>query len=263
MEGYPKNNVTLGKDHGCACGENCSCGSSCTCGASDFKDAEIYSYSFPKHIPSEFVDMWEKEREERISAGVNPLLYAKMFRVQTQLMHTRFPLSMWYDARAEGLNIKGATRGFTDNFSEKVSGLRSSFSTAALNFVEAVKEKEAVFESKIKPIWNNFDSKSQEFAVATNQKVENWRESTNALAHDTEMKVESLKESAKSTFEDVSDRTTGAMDSMKAKFSVGDLSTKAAEEVERNRRMDEKIDPMVAARLGPVQRELLDSMKAN
>jgi len=263
MERYPKNNVTLGQDHGCACGSNCTCGTSCTCGPSDFKDAELYDFSF-RRVPAEIIEWEEKERQERISDGVNPLLYAKLFRCQTELMHRNVPLSLLNDARAEGVYLKESSRGLASSFSGRFWEWRASFSSSIQHLIDSIVAKEAELEARAKPVIDNFDSKSRDFALATNQKLDNWKISSASLAHDAGRKMDNLKDSAKETVELVGDKTSIKLDGVKLKLNLGgDPSSRAAEEKERARRMDETVDPLVASRKGSVQRELIHSMKAN
>jgi len=263
MEGYPKNNVTLGQDHGCACGSSCTCQSSCTCGASDFKDAEIYEYSLPRRVSAEFIELEEKERQERIAAGVNPMLYARIFRCQVELMHRHVPTSLLNDARSGVLSMKASSRGFASSFSNKFSGLRTSFANFANSWLESAKEKEAELEARAKPIINDLDARSQEFAVATNQKVEALKSSSTGLAQDAGNKLGDIKLSLRESAEFVGDRASGSFEDLKNKLNLNvDPSSRIAEERERARRMNEKVDPLVAARMGPVQRELIQTVSS-
>jgi len=263
MEGYPKNNVTLGQDHGCACGSSCTCGKNCTCGPSETLEAEIYDFSLSSRASPEFIEAEEKERQERIASGVDPLVYGKLFRCQTELMHRGVSTSLLNDARARVLSVKGSSRGLTESIGEKISGMRASFSTMAHNIVETIKTKEADLESRSKPIIDDLYSQSQVFAVATNQNVENLKWTSASIAQDTGKKVEEAKESMIKSAESVGLRASGTLEEVKTQFNMGNPSSRAAEEKERARRMSDTVDPMAAARLGRVQAELINSVQSN
>lgn len=54
--------------------------------ASKAVDREIYTISLPRRIPREIRDMEETERKRRMQEGVDPIMMAKMARVQRDLL---------------------------------------------------------------------------------------------------------------------------------------------------------------------------------
>jgi len=267
MESYPKSS----RNGTCACGTNCSCGSNCQCGNDSLLSPELYELSFPRRVPSDILDMIETERQDRISSGINPLLYAKIFRCQTELMHKYIGTSLLNDTRGEFTSIKGSTRDMASNLSGKMHGVGENIS----NYV---KEKEARLELRAKPIIAKLDANFLEFSLAINKKFAAWTNSSNNLArdaaaaqeevslaahHKADKIKESLVESGKEIREKVADVTTSASDifeEMRGKFGV-DLSSMAAEEHERSRRMKEKIDPLIDGRKHRMEDELLLTVK--
>jgi len=256
MEHFPKNNVNLaqGKElaHGCACGSNCTCASNCTCGPADFKDADIWEYSLPRRVSAEFIEAEEKERQRRSLSGVSPLVYARLFRCQTELMHKHIPTSMLNDARSQALSIKGASLRLSSALSEKFSGVKSSLANMAHNL-----------EVRSEPVIDDLYARSQIFAVATNIKAKDMQATSAQLAEDSNKKMGEMTSTLRESAEIVGDRASSSFEDMKAKLNIGvDPSSRIAEEKERARRQNEKIDPMVAARLGRVQGELVQSVKS-
>jgi len=224
-------------------------------------DAEIYTYTFPPRVSAEFIEMEEKERQDRISRGVDPILYAKIFRCQTELMHRHFPTSWLNDARARGLSLKGTSLNVASSISEKLSALPSQISAMAHNLFDSVKGKEAELEARAKPIIDHMDARSLEFSLAANQKVEDWKWASHGIAQDANKKVDGLKESLRESAEFVGEKTSVVVEDVMTKLNLSvDPSSRAAEEKERVRRMNEKLDPMTAARLGRVQAELVQTV---
>jgi len=263
-----------------ACGTNCSCGSNCQCGThSSDLSPELYELNFPRRVPADILDMIESERQERISSGINPLLYAKIFRCQTELMHSHIGTSLLNDARAQVTSLKGSTRDTASSFSGKMHQVGEVISNFTHRIVESVKEKEAELEIRVKPIIENFDHQALEFSLATNKRFAEWTHKSSDIAHDVieaEHEValaahhkvnkfaESLKESGKEVRAKAADISASASDivsDMKDKFTGIDISSIAAEEKERSRRMSEKIDPLVDGRKHRMEDELLQNIK--
>jgi len=268
MESYPKSSRT-GK---CACGTQCSCGSNCQCGDSSDLSPELYEFSFPRRAPAEIIELEEKERQDRLSTGVNALLYAKIFRLQTELMHKNIPTSLLNNARSSLLSAKETTRDASSSLSEKMQYMGERISTGLHSLVGSFKGKEAELEARAQPIIADIDKRTQEFSVSTNNFVKDARESLGEISEDinvaTREKAGYMKTALKESAKEISDKSTdfavatnNLVGDIKDKIMGPDIASMAMEEKERARRMAEKVDPVIEGKRHRVESELLTQVK--
>jgi len=267
MEGFETKHYA----HSCACGANCACVSNCQCGPAEASDLDVYDLSLPRRVPAEILEMEEQERQFRMSKQADPVLYAKLYKVQTELMHQNIPTTLLNDVRSEVLGAKQETRQRASSFSDKMQELGEKISGFASGLIDSMKIKESEIEAKTKPMIDQLDEKSQQFAVSVNQRLNNWKDASIDLARDvdekksdlslkTSQKIDELQENLRSSATMVTEKASTAMGELKGKLGAMDPSSMAAEEKERALRMNAKVDPMVDARKAVVQRELMNSV---
>jgi len=216
-----------------------------------FIDSDYFATTQATKLPySELTLLEEKERYERMNAGVDPVLMANMFRVQTELMHKHIPTSLYNDARASAARTQYNLRESAKDLSEKASTVGTRVSSAAHSLVESAKENFDYAKGKIIDVVKDFDKAQEEFAVETNEGMHKF---FGSLSKSTEEIVEKTSEFSKSTnglMSDISDNLTGLkIDSM------------ASEEKERARRISEGVDPVTEGKKHRVESELLHSVK--
>lgn len=276
MESYPKNNMTLSSGS-CACGTNCSCTTNCQCGSSDEIETDLYDFAY-KTRSSELLDMIEKERLERIKLGVQPLVYAKLFRCQTEMMHKNIPTSVMNNARAQMLYMKESSMEVASSASEKMMTIRDKIVTMASNLISAAIQKETELEIRATPYIQDIDAKAQKISMDINTSVKELKKDfndtimefnqvqkdyTTFVDEKTHELSVGLTESVKMVDEkstEFSVATNQVVEDIKDNFVGPNISSAAAEEKEKIRRMGEKIDPVVEGRKHRVESELLSKM---
>jgi len=211
------------QQHDCPCGSNCSC-ANCTCGSTkdnNFQEAEKVNISFPRTSNYELDQIENKEREERVSHGVDPILMGKHHKLQDELL---------------------ASNTTTTTTTLPTLPSSSTISHAA----EVVKDKASHLMSS----------------------------TTETASHLMSSTTETASHLMSSTTETVSHLTGNMMGKMseyvevaKEKIGMADPTTIAsitrAEEAERVRRMNEKVDPIIEGKKHRVETELLKNVKTS
>jgi len=173
-------------------------------------------------------DLEDSERADRMKRTVDPLWMSKWHGVQTELLSDTKGISFLNNAKASFTSTKFALREIPKNISEKVS-----------SYVDYATEK-----------YKEFDHAQQEWTVETNVKVNKMMGNLNASAEEITERAEDFSVNMNALVTDVQDRFTGL-----------DVSSIAAEEKERARRVNEKVDPLVEGRKHRVEDQLVHSIK--
>jgi len=174
----------------------------------------------------------EAERSERMNVKVDPVLMANRLKVQDELLRKNFGKTMSNNFSASMTRGKYNLRESSKDFSEKVS-----------DFVDSAR-------GKMTDVYNQIDKAQEDFAVQTNEGAKKFMDSLNKSSEAIGRQSTEFSVQANNLAQDIKDAFTGV-----------DMSSAAAEEKERLRRMNEKIDPVVEGRKHRVEGELLSSVK--
>jgi len=197
------------RSHNCTCGSNCTCGDNCQCGSGNDLDL-----------------LEEKERQDRIAHGADPILLGKLHKVQQELTHQ--PNAMLASLNSTAGIVKEKAQVFINNVDTESlkKGAQSAVNTTTSTF-------------------ENLMSKVDTAAI---------KETAFEWTHATTDAISSLTGG-------VMHRASEYMEVAKEKLGMGEPSITALEEKERLRRMSDKIDPMMDARKHRVEDELLQNVK--
>jgi len=210
-----------------------------------------YTICLPRCVPADILELEEREREERISAGVDPMMMARVFRCQTELMHKHIPTSWMNDARANlsrgYFHTKEGAKEKASDFGEKMTDFKDRVVTAA-------KDTGHKIETKVKDLLDKSDELSQKFASETNKKVDEMKKSLQSSARDVDNAQREFSVQTNSIASDLTDK-------IKEKYNGEPTSVDSLEEKERARRINEKIDPVIEGKRHRVESELLAQVK--
>lgn len=225
-------------------------------------DGYVWEYKL-RTVPKEIIEMEEKERQWRMSHGVNPMMFTRLFRVQTELMHKHIPTTYWNDAKASLsstiFTAKEATRERASSFSERFNNFAERAHDVAVNLTHTAGE-----------MIHQLDVKSQEFAVNTNHKVDemtaslsrsiqNIDERQEEFSVATNEKAAEMKEDIKESAQEIREESSELYSETKGK--MGEIRTTVAEERERARRMNSKQDANLIEKRHTITEELLNNIK--
>lgn len=229
-------------------------------------DVEYDGYTWEwklRTCPKEIIEMEEQERQWRMSRGINPMMYARLFRVQTEMMHRHIPTTYWNDAKASFsstfFTAKEATKGKASIISEKWNGLQERAHDVAVNLQHSAAD-----------IIHQLDLKSQEFAVNTNHKVDEMKTSLSKSVQNLDEKQEEFSVATNEKASEVKEVLSESVSEIKSdaselysetKGKMGEIRTTMAEERERSRRMNTKQDPSLIEKRNIVTEDLLNNTK--
>lgn len=234
---------------------------------------EVYEWKWTYNY-EKVHQMEEEERQWRIQNGVDPLLMGRLFRCQTELMHSHMGTSFLNNAKATWngsiLNIKESTkekaqqitegtRERANSFSEKMHGMYESASQYMGNLAESAKE-----------IIHEIDVKSLEFSLSTNAKAEQIKGALSRSSQNLDQKSEEfaintnrissdVKENLSEVSHELSKDTRLIVD--ETKKIGGEIKLSAQEERERLRRINNKEDPSLTEKRHIIESDILSSVK--
>jgi len=236
-------------------------------------NTEVYDLTLPRKASDELIWAQETERLERMNSGVDPLMMGKLFKCQTEMMHKNIPTTLLNDARSTtsstmmdlsetATSMKSTAQDTASSLassvqdtasvaSEKLSAVRERASSITQSIIENVKETSQMVMEKIGEVAKDIDRAQEEFAVNTNNSFNKMVQSITSSTNQVVEKSSEFSVATNELVEDVTDKINGV-----------DISSAAAEEKERLRRANEKIDPIVEGRKHRVEDELLHTVKS-
>jgi len=84
-----------------------------------------YTVVLPRKCPKEIIEMEERERQRRAIEGINPIMMARMFHVQQELLY-KWPTTTITARLREGVKLHGlaeSAKHWVHNLGEKASDL--------------------------------------------------------------------------------------------------------------------------------------------
>jgi len=207
-------------------------------------------YTSPSKMSDELIWAQETERLERMNGKVDPIVMGHMFKCQTEMMHKHFGTTLYNDARASANNARLSFNDAATSAAGKMSSASDRASSFTHNLVESTKEAYVAIKDKLIETYKDMDRAQEQFSVDTNNSIKRHRRSLSSSVEEIMEKSKEFSVSTNSLFGDIKDNMTGL-----------DISSAAAEEKERVRRMNEKIDPIVEGKKHRVEEELLSSIK--
>jgi len=196
--------------------------------------AKDVNFIWPRLVPSIIFEMEELARSERIAQGVDPILFGKWHRIGQELQYTRWNL-------------------IVEPALERASELAESAKDIAISTKESVAQ---FSEDLTEAVGEAFTGRSNLTGGLATGVVQSLPDVSHA--------VTGLFGSISGLAHKVVESTTHVVDVAKDKLGYHvDLSSMAAEEKERTRRMNDSfVDPMVEARKRRVEEELLQNVKS-
>eukprot|EP01114_Cavostelium_apophysatum_P008836 TRINITY_DN216_c0_g1_i1.p1 TRINITY_DN216_c0_g1~~TRINITY_DN216_c0_g1_i1.p1 ORF type:complete len:228 (+),score=71.72 TRINITY_DN216_c0_g1_i1:99-782(+) len=213
----------------CCCNP-CTCGTDCTCG-SHGDDMAQYKGGMPKEVRTDLVNLEEKERQERMTTGVDPMTLGNIAKVNQEVLSHGTPT---------GVVATGAAT--LNQAKEKAQDLAHNINT------EAIKSNAAAAYSTTVNVASSAYNTTVNAASSVLNKVD----------------TEAVKEKAANWGAAAAEAIHNAVDFTKEKLGMEskNLSIDAMEEKERARRMsDSGVDPLIEAKQHRVQEELLENVK--
>jgi len=214
--------------HDCPCGSNCTC-TNCTCGSTkdnNFQGAEKVNISFPRSSNYELDQLEDKERQERLSHGVDPVLMGKHHKIQDELLLATnttttiptLPSSSTISHAAEVVKDKAVH--LMSSTTETASHLMSSTTETASHLMTSTTETASGLTETLSNLTGNMMGKMSEYVEVAKEKI-----------------------------------------GMTDPSSIASINR--AEEAERARRMNEKVDPIMEGKKHRVESELLKNVKTS
>lgn len=229
---------------------------------------------FHRGASLELISAEESERQERIREGQNEQLALKFKAIQSEFMSRVSPSS----------NLSINAQPIIDSVKENFQSAKEIVSEKAENLKEVVNENiesaKTVVSENIQSAKEIVNEKTANLQETVKEKVEDIQEGSIGWTKYTFDTLESLKEnlveksvhlkdsiieSSSHLKEDLLERSTHLVEV--AKESIGlatvDPSSIKAEEIEKARRINEKVEPMFDARKRRVEEELLGLVKSS